>query len=102
MTRNLFRRVALIVGTTAISSALIGCSSSLVGTYAGPGGLVVIELKSGGQATFKSALGDANKCTWSPNGKAIKMTCDNQTVDISVNDDGSLMAPVFGNLTKSK
>jgi hypothetical protein len=79
----------------AIAVALVcaGCSS-IQGTYADPTGAFVLDLKSGGQATF-SFGGQAAPCTYDVNGKSIALACqgaDTKEV-LTIQGDGSLAGP---------
>jgi hypothetical protein len=62
----------------------------------------VPEFKSGGQATFTSSLGDADVCTYKVDGKKLTLDCKHDNVVFTIHDEGSLTAPFFGTLQKSR
>ena len=58
-----------ICGAILACAALIaGCSPGMKGTYSDAGGGMVLDLKSGGKATF-TFQGDAADCTYDTNEK---------------------------------
>ena len=79
----------------AIVVALVcaGCSS-VQGTYADSTGAFVLDLKSGGQATFTFG-GQAAPCTYDVNGKSVSVACqgDNSKEVLTIQSDGSLAGP---------
>src|SRR5215469_16046557 len=85
-----------------LCGALISCGSSIEGTYANDNMGILIELKSGGQATFTSSLGDNDACTYKVDGKKLTLACRRDKVVFTIHDDGSLTAPFFGTLRKTK
>jgi len=99
--KTLMRRGGLIAALFGVSCVIAACGSDYTGTYTAEGGAMAIELKSGGQATLKTAVGDS-PCSWTSSGSTVKLTCGGQSMDLTVNKDGSLSAPLFGTLTKTK
>ena len=85
-----------------LCGAVVACGSSIEGTYANDTMGIVVELKSGGQATFTSSLGDNDACTYKVDGKKLTLDCKHDKVVFTIHDDGSLTAPFFGTLRKSK
>jgi len=88
----------LCVGMTA-------CGNSVSGhTYAGNGELVKIEFQSGGKAL--TSFGPmTSSCTYTQSGKKISLTCEGDTTELTMADDGSLAGPQDGmlaHLTKVK
>jgi hypothetical protein len=64
------------------------------GTYSDAGGGVVLDLRSGGKATF-TFQGDAADCTYDTNEKKLSVDCKGpagKTI-FNVHDDGSLTGP---------
>lgn len=98
-----FMRTAIFmaVATGALISAACG-DSGVQGTYASDTMGVVVELKSGGQATFTSSLGDNDACTYKVGGDNLTLDCKHDKVVFAIHRDGSLTAPFFGTLRKSK
>lgn len=95
-------RPTLAVGLLLVP-ALTGCSSGVKGTYTNTGGMVMLELDSGGKATF-SLGGDIKTCTYSADAKAVVLTCGKgESANFRINADGSLIGPGFiGVMKKSK
>jgi hypothetical protein len=92
--------VALIVFTPVIGS----CGSKMEGTYTNTGGMVTLDLKSGGKATF-TMMGETTPCTYKVKGDKIALDCTpkGDKVDFMVHDDGSITGPGFiGSMKKSK
>jgi len=102
MTTTLFRKVICAATLTCLSCLMLACGSGVQGTYANDTVGIVVELKSGGQATFTSSLGDADVCTYTVDGKKITLDCKHDKMVFTVHDDGSLTAPFFGTLRKTK
>jgi hypothetical protein len=92
----------LAVGLLFVTS-VSGCSSGLNGTYTNTGGMVMLELASGGKATM-SMGGDIKTCTYTADEKSVVLNCGrNDQMSLRVNSDGSLTAPGFvGVMKKSK
>jgi hypothetical protein len=97
LTRSRFATSLLLV------QVLAGCSSGVKGTYTNAGGQVMLELTSGGKATF-SLGGDIKTCTYTADDKAIVLSCGRgEQANFRLNADGSLTAPGFiGVMKKSK
>jgi hypothetical protein len=82
-----------------------GCTgSNMEGTYTSTGGNVVLDLKSGGKATF-TLMGESMPCTYSVKGEKLVLDCTPQgeKVDFVIHGDGSISGPGFiGSMKKSK
>ena len=88
-----------------VSLAACGKSNSVEGnTYEANGGVLKIEFQSGGKAV--TTMGPmATNCTYTQSDKKINLTCENEKLELTVNDDGSLAGPPTGfasRLTKKK
>jgi hypothetical protein len=86
----------LALGVLLMWSVLLtGCGGKVEGnTYAGNGGVVQIEFKSGGKA-YVSTGPVSTPCTYTESGKTV----------FTVDDDGALNGPqggMLGRLTKKK
>ena len=81
---------------------IAACGSGIEGTYANDTVGIVLELRSGGKATFTSSLGDNDTCSYKVDGNKLTLDCKHDKVVFVVHDDGSLTAPFFGTLRKSK
>ena len=70
------------------------CGSGVKGTYSDPQGAFVLDLKSGGSASFTFA-GDTAPCTYKVDGNNLTLNCQGQagTVVLTIHDDGSLTGP---------
>ena len=76
-------------------AALAGCGKSMTGTYTDVNGAVILELRSGGQASF-TFMGDVENCTYESNAKQLTLTCKGSpapVTDFNIHDDGSLTGP---------
>ena len=97
---QIFPRWVAGVGLGAVLVA--GCGSKLNGTYTNASGIAMLELKSGGKATMGLG-GEAKDCTYTEDGKQIRLTCFGEQISLRINDDGTLFAPGFvGVMKKSK
>jgi hypothetical protein len=96
----------LALATLLISSGLlIACDGKVEGnTYAGNGGVVQIEFKSGGKA-YVSTGPVSTPCTYTESGKTVTLICEGDKTVFTVDDDGALNGPqggMLGRLTKKK
>jgi hypothetical protein len=87
------------------SGSLTGCGDKVEGnTYAGNGGVVQIEFKSGGKA-YVSTGPVSTPCTYTASGKTVTLVCEGDKTVFTVDDDGALNGPqggMLGRLTKKK
>jgi hypothetical protein len=88
--------LTIICGAVLASAALVtcGCSAGMKGTYSDAGGAMVLDLKSGGKATF-TFQGDAADCTYDTNDKKLTVDCKGPAgkAIFNVHEDGSLTGP---------
>ena len=92
--------VMIAVGIAAM--AVIGCGSKVEGTYSN-GGMVTLDLKSGGKAMF-TMMGETIPCSYKVKDNKVQLDCTpkGEKVDFMIHDDGSLTGPGFiGNMKKS-
>lgn len=70
------------------------CGSGVKGTYSDQNGAFVLDLKSGGTASFTFA-GDTAPCTYKVDGNNLTLNCQGQagTAVLTIHDDGSLTGP---------
>jgi len=99
---NSFRKAILFALLLCMGAAMFECGTSIEGTYANDAMGIVVELKSGGHATFTSSLGDNDACSYKVDGSKLTLECRHDKVVFVIHDDGSLTAPFFGTLRKSK
>lgn len=100
----------VMVQTIIVSAALVvifpvlGYSApNMEGTYTNNGGMVTLDLKSGGKATF-TMMGESMPCTYKANDDKVLLDCTpkGEKVDFIIHGDGSLTGPGFiGNMKKS-
>lgn len=93
MNRNLLRRLILMAAACA-TLVLVSCGSKVEGTYSDVNGSFVLELRSGGKASFTFA-GQSAACTYTVEGNQITLNCEQgagKTV-LTLHDDGSLTGP---------
>jgi hypothetical protein len=80
------------------------CGSKVAGTYSDTNGGIMLELKSGGQATFTFA-GEVTPCTYKVDGNKLMLECKGDKKVFTIHDDGSLTGPpgsFMGALRKTK
>src|ERR1700733_7677713 len=73
---------------------VIGCQS-ITGTYTDANGAVILELRSGGNASL-TFMGDVETCSYTSSGKQITLTWKGSpepTTVFNIHDDGSLTGP---------
>lgn len=72
-----------------------GCHSGPSGTYTDANGAVILELRSGGKASF-TFLGDVEDCSYKRSDRQLTLICKGspaaKTV-FAIHDDGSLTGP---------
>jgi hypothetical protein len=87
------------------SVLLTGCGGKVEGnTYAGNGGVVQVEFKSGGKA-YVSTGPVSTPCTYTESGKTVTLICEGDKTVFTVDDDGALIGPpggMLGRLEKKK
>jgi hypothetical protein len=92
----------VVVAAVIAVVAVIGCGSKVEGTYSN-GGMVTLDLKSGGKAMF-TMMGETIPCTYKVKDNKVQLDCTpkGEKVDFMIHDDGSLTGPGFiGNMKKS-
>jgi len=87
-------------------SVVFGCGSGIRGTYTDAAGAVLLELRSGGQASL-TFMGDVESCTYKVDGSKVALSCKEPAgkMMLTVHDDGSLTGPpgsFFPALRKTK
>ena len=99
MTKNTVRAMnAVVFGMLAV--AVTGCGGSAEGhTYSGNGGVVKIEFKSDGKA-YVATGPVSTPCSYTEKGKAITLLCEGETTEFTVDDDGALVGPADGMLSR--
>ena len=84
---------------------ITGCGGKAQGnTYAGNGGVVQVEFKSGGKA-YVSTGPVSTPCTYTESGKTLTLVCEGDKTVFTVDDDGALIGPpggMLGRLEKKK
>lgn len=98
------RSVLAVMVLALLCLSATGCNSVSGHTYAGNGQMVKIEFQSGGKALTSFGPMTSN-CTYTQSGKNISLTCEGDTTQLTVADDGSLAGPPDGmlaHLTKVK
>jgi hypothetical protein len=88
-----------------LGALVIGCGGKLEGTtYAGNGGVVQVEFKSGGKA-YVSTGPVSTPCSYTESGKTVTLVCEGDKTVFTMDDDGALNGPqggMLGRLTKKK
>ena len=97
MHRTRFRHESFVMALTALSGAMAASScggSGLKGTYSDPGGAVLLDIRSGGEASL-TMMGEVAPCTYDSNGDKLSLSCkgDKDKLVFTIHDDGSLTGP---------
>lgn len=86
----------LFIFTSAVCIVIASaCKSGVAGTYSDANGAVILELRSGGSASF-TFMGDVEDCSYKSTDKQLTLTCKGSPVPTTVfniHDDGSLTGP---------
>jgi hypothetical protein len=83
----------------------VGCGNSVEGnSYSDAGGMIKMDFQSGGKAVVTIGMSPQN-CQWSQSSSNIAVKCGDDTMQLTLNSDGSLAGPpngMMGKLTKVK
>ena len=108
MEKHALRRAGFSGAILAAVLFLYGCTScfapNVKGHYADASGIFKLDLESGGKATL-TTMNDSTACTYKVDGKQVAVTCENQMLNFTIQDDGSLAPPAtspLGPLRKVK
>jgi hypothetical protein len=107
MNNPTWRRAAAFSAVLCALLMVFGCGPRVEGTYSSTSGTMILELRSGGKASF-TMMGETNDCTYTVSGKNIHLTCGKNETDFRIMDDGSLssnspfIGATFGVLKKTK
>ena len=73
MKNQIISRIVLIVALILVSPVIGGCGSKMEGTYSqAAGGMITLDLKSGGKATF-TMMGESMPCTYKVKGDKLNL-----------------------------
>jgi hypothetical protein len=87
------RRITALSAVALSCVLLDACGSRVSGnTYHNNGGVVQIEFRSGGKA-FMSTGSSNRVCYYSESDKTVRLVCDSDTTDFTVQGDGALVGP---------
>ena len=103
MNKLIFPNVVLIGAAITAMTVIGGCGSKMEGTYTNSGGMVTLDLKSGGKAAF-TMMGETIPCSYKVKDSKVMLDCTpkGEKVDFMIHDDGSLTGPGFiGAMKKS-
>jgi hypothetical protein len=108
MKHSTLRRRVVFSAVVCVVLAIVACGGSgIKGTYSSTSGTMLLELRSGGKASF-TMMGETQDCTYTVSGKNIHLTCGKNETDFRIMDDGSLtskspfVGATFGVLRKTK
>jgi hypothetical protein len=97
MKHSTLRRRVVLSAVVCVVLAIVACGGSgIKGTYSSTSGTMLLELRSGGKASF-TMMGETQDCT-----------CGKNETDFRIMDDGSLtskspfVGATFGVLRKTK
>jgi hypothetical protein len=90
-------------GSTGSGTGSNSSGSVVNGTYSDPSGSYVLDVRSGGVATFTS-VGAAFSCTYTTAGDKLTLSCQGRSADtvFTIHDDGSLTGNGAPTLRKTK
>ena len=101
--KNCFALIGIVL-VPFVMISIAGCGgSNTEGTYTSNMGNVVLDLKSGGKATF-TLMGESMPCKYNVKGEKLVLDCTpkGEKVDFVIHGDGSLSGPGFiGSMKKS-
>lgn len=88
---------ALLFSVVAFAILAAMQCNGVVGTYSDANGVFVLELKSGGKASF-TAMGDTKSCSYAVSGNQITLECEGEgdKLVLTKHDDDSLTGPPGG------
>lgn len=88
-------RVLAFTALASLGTTACGGSKAAGHTYAGADGVVRIEFQSDGKAHLSvGAL--STPCTYKEAGKTLTLTCEDETTEFTIGDDGALNGPPAG------
>jgi len=84
------------LATVLLCLFLGACGSLLTGhSYHNNGGVIQVEFKSGGKA-YVSDGRISRTCNYSESGRVVRLVCEHDTFDLTIQDDGALIGPANG------
>jgi hypothetical protein len=99
MNRSVVRR-GVSCAALLLILVFVACGGPDVkGTYSNANGLITLELRSGGEASM-TMMGETKSCTYKVDKKQVQLACGTDTLDLMINDDGSLNGPGFMGMLK--
>jgi hypothetical protein len=96
--------ITLLVALFVVVPVVSHSGANMEGTYTNNGGMVTLDLKSGGKAII-TMMGESMPCTYKANEDKLLLDCTpkGEKVDFIIHGDGSISGPGFiGNMKKSK
>jgi hypothetical protein len=103
--KNAMVSAIVLLAASSVMFPTVGNSGlSMEGTYTNSGGMVTLDLKSGGKATF-TMMGESIPCTYKVKDDKLLLDCTpkGEKVDFIIHGDGSISGPGFiGNMKTSK
>ena len=99
--KNCFALIGIVL-VPFVMISIAGCGNT-EGTYTSNMGNVVLDLKSGGKATF-TLMGESMPCKYNVKGEKLLLDCTpkGEKVDFVIHGDGSLSGPGFiGSMKKA-
>lgn len=86
------KRIVAVAVALAVLGAIACGGSKVVGHYTNENGSMTLDLKPGGQASM-TLLGESKPCTYTTESSQVKVQCEGDEFDFTVQDDGSLTGP---------
>jgi hypothetical protein len=94
--RTMGRAFLLCVVAFTILAAM-RCVPNVEGTYSDANGAFVLELRSGGKASF-TMMGETKPCSYTVSGNQITLECEGEKMVLTKHDDDSLTGPPEGTM----
>lgn len=84
--------IFIVTCGSVIATSCMSCMNPLLGKYYDESGGIILDLKSGGDATFTFA-GQPNTCTYTVKGAQLNLACKGEasSMGFTVDKDGSLI-----------
>jgi hypothetical protein len=93
-----------IAATLCVAALIVGCTPGggrVLGVYSNPENTASVEFMPDGKAHF-SVSGLGGDCTYAQSEKTITLTCEGESTQLTVGDDGALTGPPEGLMSRLK
>jgi len=93
-----------IAAALCAAALILGCvpgGGRVSGVYSNPENTASVEFMPEGKAHF-SVTGVGGDCTYTQNEKTVELTCEGESTQLTVGDDGALTGPPDSLMTRLK